>query len=93
MTDIADSSGASQDLGEQIAQSIPVVTPGLHDIVPRTAYADTSAEILRLNAAVRRAADNRLTYADQPADFLQALMAYADSSQTLGAAQGGRNDG
>lgn len=53
----------------------------LHGIGSRTQPAQIAREVLRLNDAVRSAATPpRLHYAAQPADFMAALLAFADAS-------------
>ena len=50
----------------------------LHGIVSRSDIRQISAEVLRLNEAVRRGAVGRIQSGDHPQDFVMLLLAEAD---------------
>ena len=50
----------------------------LHQIESRSNIEQISAEVLRLNAAVREGARGRLHYGDHPQDFARELLRHAD---------------
>jgi hypothetical protein len=52
----------------------------LHGIVSRSDIKQISAEVLRLNEAVRRGAAGRIQSGDHPQDFAMLLLAEADNT-------------
>ncbi|MCD0503158.1 amidase [Bordetella petrii] len=59
----------------------------LHGVASRTDASHIASELLRLNHAVRRVADGRMAYTDQPADYAALLLSGADTSNVPAAAQ------
>lgn len=53
----------------------------LHDVASRTKPERLASELERLNAAVRRVSDGRLTHWDQPGDYLSFLTGFAPQAQ------------
>ena len=52
----------------------------LHGIISRSDIKQISAEVLRLNEAVRRGAAGRIQSGDHPQDFAMMLLAEADNT-------------
>jgi|GEM_PF-740336 hypothetical protein len=55
----------------------------LHGIVSRSDIKQISAEVLRLNEAVRRGAAGRIQSGDHPQDFAMLLLAEADDTNRV----------
>ncbi len=55
----------------------------LHGIVSRSDIKQISAEVLRLNQAVRRGAAGRIQSGDHPQDFAMMLLAEADDTNRV----------
>ena len=55
----------------------------LHGIVSRSDIKQISAEVLRLNEAVRRGAAGRIQSGDHPQDFAMMLLAEADDTNRV----------
>ena len=55
----------------------------LHGIVSRSDIKQISAEVLRLNEAVRRGAAGRIQSGDHPQDFAMMLLAEADDTNRM----------
>jgi hypothetical protein len=55
----------------------------LHGIVSRSDIKQISAEVLRLNEAVRRGAAGRVQSGDHPQDFAMLLLAEADDTNRM----------
>ena len=55
----------------------------LHGIVSRSDIKQISAEVLRLNEAVRRGAAGRIHSGDHPQDFAMMLLAEADDTNRV----------
>jgi len=55
----------------------------LHGIVSRSDIKQISAEVLRLNEAVRRGAAGRIQSGDHPQDFAMLLLAVADDTNRV----------
>jgi hypothetical protein len=55
----------------------------LHGIVSRSDIKQISAEVLRLNEAVRRGAAGRIQSGDHPQDFAMLLLAEADDTNRM----------
>ena len=55
----------------------------LHGIVSRSDLKQISAEVLRLNEAVRRGAAGRIQSGDHPQDFAMLLLAEADDTNRM----------
>lgn len=55
----------------------------LHGIVSRSDIKQISAEVLRLNEAVRRGAAGRVQSGDHPQDFAMMLLAEADDTNRV----------
>ena len=55
----------------------------LHGIVSRSDIQQISAEVLRLNEAVRRGAAGRIQSGDHPQDFAMMLLAEADDTNRV----------
>ena len=55
----------------------------LHGIVSRSDIKQISAEVLRLNEAVRRGAAGRIHSGDHPQDFAMMLLAEADATNRV----------
>ena len=55
----------------------------LHGIVSRSDIKQISAEVLRLNEAVRRGAVGRVQSGDHPQDFAMLLLAEADDTNRV----------
>ena len=71
-TDIEAIQGALKQTGEL-----------LHGIVSRSDIKQISAEVLRLNEAVRRGAAGRIQSGDHPQDFAMMLLAEADDTNRV----------
>ncbi|HYG41996.1 MAG TPA: amidase, partial [Bordetella sp.] len=68
---------------------VTAAAPLLHGVASRTDAGHIAAELVRLNDSVRRVADGRLGYADQPGDYAALLLACADGSNVPAAPQAG----
>lgn len=55
----------------------------LHGIISRSDIKQISAEVLRLNEAVRRGAAGRIQSGDHPQDFAMLLLAEADDTNRV----------
>lgn len=65
---------------EQVSDFVAFATPRLHGIASRTQPQQIAAEVLRLNDAVRRGAQGRISFGQHPQDFASVLVACADAT-------------
>ena len=68
---------------EAIQGALKLTGELLHGIVSRSDIQQISAEVLRLNEAVRRAAAGHIQSADHPQDFARLLVAEADDTNRM----------
>ncbi|MBV7484633.1 amidase [Bordetella sp. BOR01] len=68
---------------------VTAAAPALHGVASRTDASHIAAELVRLNDSVRRVADARMGYADQPGDYAALLLSCADSSNLPAGPQDG----
>ncbi|MEI8400397.1 MAG: hypothetical protein WCG12_06290 [Alcaligenaceae bacterium] len=74
--------GHQSDL-EAIQAALKQTSELLHGIVSRSDIKQISAEVLRLNEAVRRGAAGRIQSGDHPQDFAMLLLAEADDTNRM----------
>ncbi|VTU46426.1 hypothetical protein SRS16P3_00138 (plasmid) [Variovorax sp. SRS16] len=75
----------AEDDVQRMTAALTDVAPRLHGIESRTQTGQIAREVLRLNDAVREATTpGRLHYGAQPADFMAALLVFADTSNQAG---------
>lgn len=65
---------------EHVSAYVEFATGRLHGIVSRTQPGQVAAEVLRLNDAVRRGAQGRISFGQQPQDFAAVLIVNADAT-------------
>lgn len=68
---------------EAIQVALEQIGELLHGIVSRSDIKQISAEVLRLNEAVRRGAAGRVQSGDHPQDFAMLLLAEADDTNRM----------
>lgn len=68
---------------EAIQVALEQIGELLHGIVSRSDIKQISAEVLRLNVAVRRGAAGRVQSGDHPQDFAMLLLAEADDTNRM----------
>lgn len=72
-----------QDDLEAVQAALGQIGELLHGIVSRSDIKQISAEVLRLNEAVRSGAAGRVQSGDHPQDFAMLLLAEADDTNRL----------
>ena len=72
-----------QDDLEAVQSALEQIGELLHGIVSRSDIKQISAEVLRLNEAVRSGAAGRVQSGDHPQDFAMLLLAEADDTNRL----------
>lgn len=72
-----------QDDLEAVQAALEQIGELLHGIVSRSDIKQISAEVLRLNEAVRSGAAGRVQSGDHPQDFAMLLLAEADDTNRL----------